>query len=427
MAEIKSFKALRYNLSKSGSIDSLTCPPYDIISDSQKDDLLSKNPYNVIRLELPSGSDPYASAHQTLDSWLDSGILTRDMDDGIYVYEEEFLSKVDHGEKKRIRGIICRVKIEDFSAGIILPHEETLSKAKEDRFNLMKATHCNFSQIYSLYIDKEHKTLRRINNVASSCEPVYNFSDGLVSHRMWIINDQVTIKAICDDFIDKKLYIADGHHRYETSINYRNYCRENGLDIPDSNYVMMMLVDMDDPGLEVFPTHRLLRNLPEFSSSDVLEKCSKFFDISEFQGTSSIEGKLQDAYNANDKSFCFYVGNGKWYLLKLKDPSVMKKFLPDKSDDYRNLDVTVLHTLILENILKIDKANMANQLNLLYTRSLDEAISSVDDRSCQCSFIINPTKVQEISHVASNGEKMPQKSTYFYPKLITGLVINKLD
>lgn len=425
MAEIKAFRAVRYT-EKAGDIKDLTCPPYDIVPESQRLSLLENNPYNMIRLELPKGENPYEEAKSLLDEWLENDIMTHDEEEGIYIYEEEFKTQVDHGETKKLRGFICRVQVEDFSAGIVLPHEETLSKAKEDRLNLMKSTFCNFSQIYSLYIDEKHVTSNRLDNLASTTKPRYEFDDGLVIHRMWVVNDKLSIAAIAEDFADRKLYIADGHHRYETAINFRNYCRENGIYCPGSNYVMMMLVDMAHPGLVVFPTHRLIKGIDNFDGEKLMNDCKEFFFAEEREDVSDMEKKLTELYNEGKKAFGYYGGNGKWTLLTLKDLSVMESVLPDKSEASRGLDVSVLHSLILEKLLGIDKENMASGKNLVYTRSFDEAISEVDAKNAQCAFIINPTRVEEIGAVARAGEKMPQKSTYFYPKIITGLCINDL-
>lgn len=425
MAEIKAFKAIRYT-QKAGDIKDLTCPPYDIVPESMRLSLLENNPYNMIRLELPKGENPYETAKDTLEAWLQNDIMTHDEDEGIYIYEEEFKSQVDHGETKKLRGFICRVRVEDFSAGVVLPHEETLSKAKEDRLNLMKSTFCNFSQIYSLYIDETHKTQARLDNLADTSKPRYEFDDGLVIHRMWVVNDKLSIAAIAEDFADRKLYIADGHHRYETAINFRNYCRENGIYCPGADYVMMMLVDMENPGLVVFPTHRLIRGIENFDGEKLIADCSEFFDTEERDDVADMEKKLTELYDEGKKAFGYYGGNGKWTLLTLKDLGVMKSVLPDKSEASQGLDVSVLHSLILEKLLGIDKENMASGKNLVYTRSFDEAISEVDKKNAECAFIINPTRVEEIGAVARAGEKMPQKSTYFYPKIITGLCINDL-
>lgn len=426
MAEIKGYKGLRFNCEKAGKIDELVCPPYDIISDQQREEYIKTNPHNIIRLELPKGDDKYNKAAEILKDWLEKGILIKEDKPAIYIYEEEFTA---YGERKAIKGIICRVKLEEFSKGIILPHEFTLSKAKEDRLSLMKATNCNFSQIYSLYMDGGKNTLGKIDSLSKS-EPDIQLQDNdNVTHRMWIIKDEKAIADICSDFTDRKLYIADGHHRYETALNYRNYLREQGLakEGDACDYQMMMLVDMEHPGLVVFPTHRLVRNLDSFNAERVIDSCKEYFDVTEHSDINTIESTLMELYNQGKKAYAFYCGGSSYKLLVLKDTNIIKKLLPNASTATQQLDVTILHTLILEKIFGIDAENMAKQINLTYTKIFDEAISSVQQGNSQCAFILNPTRVSEIRGVASNGEKMPQKSTYFYPKMITGLVMNQLE
>lgn len=426
MAEIKGYKGLRFNCEKAGKIEELVCPPYDIISDQQREEYIKTNPHNIIRLELPKGDDKYNKAAEILNDWLEKGILVKEDKPAIYIYEEEFTA---YGERKAIKGIICRVKLEEFSKGIILPHEFTLSKAKEDRLNLMKATNCNFSQIYSLYMDGGKNTLGKIDSLSKS-EPDIQLQDNdNVTHRMWIIKDEKAIADICSDFTDRKLYIADGHHRYETALNYRNYLREQGLakEGDACDYQMMMLVDMEHPGLVVFPTHRLVRNLDSFNAERVIDGCKEYFDVTEHSDINTIESTLMGLYNQGKKAYAFYCGGSSYKLLVLKDTNIIKKLLPNASTATQQLDVTILHTLILEKIFGIDAENMAKQINLTYTKIFDEAISSVQQGNSQCAFILNPTRVSEIREVASNGEKMPQKSTYFYPKMITGLVMNQLE
>ncbi|CDC82237.1 uncharacterized conserved protein [Clostridium sp. CAG:964] len=426
MAEIKGYKGLRFNCEKAGKIEELVCPPYDIISDRQREEYIKTNPHNIIRLELPKGDDKYNKAAKILKDWLEKGILVKEDKPAIYIYEEEFTA---YGERKAIKGIICRVKLEEFSKGIILPHEFTLSKAKEDRLSLMKATNCNFSQIYSLYMDGGKNTLGKIDSLSKS-EPDIQLQDNdNVTHRMWIIKDEKAIADICSDFTDRKLYIADGHHRYETALNYRNYLREQGLakEGDACDYQMMMLVDMEHPGLVVFPTHRLVRNLDSFNAERVIDGCKEYFDVTEHSDINTIESTLMELYNQGKKAYAFYCGGSSYKLLVLKDTNIIKKLLPNASTATQQLDVTILHTLILEKIFGIDAENMAKQINLTYTKIFDEAISSVQQGNSQCAFILNPTRVSEIREVASNGEKMPQKSTYFYPKMITGLVMNQLE
>ena len=373
MADIRAFHAMRYTKS-AGEAKELTCPPYDIISEAERAAFLERNPHNVIRLELPRGEEPYKTAGKTLHTWLSDGTLRCDKDAGLYIYEEEFKTDVDHGEVRSLKGIVCLVRVEDFSAGVVLPHEETLSKA--------------------------------------------------------IVNDKQALEAFRADFAPRKLYIADGHHRYETAIHYRDYCRENAVWAPGSEFVMMTLVDMAHPGLVVFPTHRLVRGIEGFSAEKVLESCGEYFQIETLADKSEIEPRMKNAYDAGQKAFVFVYKNGdrmNYVLLILKDAAVMEEFMPEKSEASRGLDVSVLHTLILERALGIDRENMASQKNLTYTRDLNEALSMVESDEMQCAFILNPTRVEEIGAVAAAGEKMPQKSTYFYPKLITGLVMNNLE
>ena len=435
MAEIRPFRALRFT-PKAGKIEELTCPPYDIISESQRLAYLKRNPHNIIRLELPrDGEDPYKQAGETLQNWLREGILRQDATPAFYVYEIEFTLdgmsdlSVLSGGRRSIVGLIAQVKLEEFSKGVILPHEETLSKAKADRFSLMEATRCNFSNIYSLYMDDggESETLD-ILSLAVQDLPVSEMTDeaGLV-HRLWALTDPGILAAIQQRFADTKLYIADGHHRYETALNYRNARRAAGDGTGEEDYVMMMLVEMSHPGLVVFPTHRMIRDVAGFDAARLLEDSAPYFDIQRDLALDSLDEALEHAYREGRKAFGFYTGGGRAAVMTLKDPAVMDALLPDLSPVSRQLDVNVLHTLVLERLLGIDRENMKNQINLTYTRSLREAIDNVDAGVYQCSFLLNPTRVSEIRDVAAAGEKMPQKSTYFYPKLITGLTMNRLD
>ena len=435
MAQIRPFRALRFT-PQAGEIHQLTCPPYDIIDESQRLWYLKRNPNNIVRLELPrDGENPYRTAGETLQAWLQSGVLKKDDSPAFYVYEIEFsvsgMSDISgpEGGKRSISGLIAQVQLEEFSKGIVLPHEETLSKAKADRFQLMQATGCNFSDIYSLYRDDggESETQDILSLVMREA-PVCEMTDeaGLI-HRLWTITDQTMISAIQNRFTDTKLYIADGHHRYETALNYRNWLREQGVPAgTDADYCMMMLVEMSHPGLVVFPTHRMIRGLEHFDAETVLTASEPYFHIRRGLPVNEMDECLENAYNAGDKAFAFYTGGDTFAFLTLKSLDIMNELLPSVSPASRGLDVNVLHTLVLERLMGIDKANMANQLNLTYTRSMREALDDVNAGAYQCSFILNPTRVSEIRDVAAAGEKMPQKSTYFYPKLITGLTMNQL-
>ena len=415
MAEIKPFRALRFT-EKAGKIEELCCPPYDIINEEERKAFKEKNEYNIIGLELPGKeAEDYAAAANRQSSWLQQGILRQDDEDTIYIYEEDFTVA---GKRYSFRGIVCRVKLYHFSENVVLPHEETLNKAKEDRFRLMTATGSNFSQIYSLYHDDGSTAKSVAENSASAPETEFTDGDG-VTHRMWRITDAGEIEKITAQFAERKLYIADGHHRYETALKYRDSVNHEGA----SDYVMMFLINMDNDGLVVFPTHRIVRDLPAFNTAEILAGCEEDFEVLKAE-KSELEHLLADKYAEGKKAFGFYDGDSA-YLLTLKDTAVMKKVLPAASKALRELDVSVLHSLLLERILKIDKENMANQKNLTYTRSADEAFAAAEGNANAC-FILNPTRVEEIAAVSQAGEKMPQKSTYFYPKLITGLVMNKI-
>ncbi len=420
MAEIKTFSALRFG-ENAGDIATTCCPPYDIISVQEKKEFLAQNPYNIIRLELPGQeAADYEQANKVFKEWQKDGILATDEKAALYIYEEKFSVK---GVEYAFKGFVCYVKLAEFSEEIVLPHEETLSKAKTDRFNLINATGCSFSQIYSLYSDEKGETASLINKL-SDRTPDQSFTDNDgVTHNLWIAPKNDITDEICRQFKDRKLYIADGHHRYETALNHRRYVRENSIDAENSEYVMMFLCDMENDGLVVFPTHRIVKGVEGFNKDKMPELLKKNFFVSEIE-LEKAEEFLDEEYKNGKKAYVYYDGQ-KALAISLKDITVMDKMFPDKSAALRRLDVTVLHSLVLEEMMGIDKENMANQKNLTYTRNIDEAITAAQN-GADCCFILNPTRIEEIAAVARAGEKMPQKSTYFYPKLITGMVMNKI-
>ncbi len=421
MANIAPFRSLRFTAG-AGDIDELCCPPYDIISDEQRRMFLAGNEKNIIRLELPrEGENPYAVAGETLKCWLESGVLKQDDTPSLYIYQEEFVA---HGKPYTLRGFTCTVELQPFSAGVVLPHEETLSKAKQDRFDLMCATGCNFSQIYSLYDDPD-RTVDAILNKFCNEEPTARFTDADgVIHSLWAVPDCDDVRTVCQLFEDKKLYIADGHHRYETALRYRDHLRAEGANTGSSDRVMMFLCAMQNDGLVVFPTHRVIHNIEGFDREKFLKDAAAVCDVISLDKFEDIEPRLAQIYAAGEKAFGYYDGT-RVALLKVSDLEQMKALLPNASKSLRELDVTLLHSLLLERLCGIDKAAMAAGGKLTYTRDAAEAKALTDNGADAC-FILNPTRVTEISAVAREGEKMPQKSTYFYPKLITGLTMNQL-
>jgi len=422
MATIKAFGALRFT-NKAGKLEDVTCPPYDVISDIERKQFLENSQYNIVRLELPrEGQDPYEQAGFVLQEWLKDGILASDQTPGLYPYKKTFTTG---GVERSVMGLACMVKLEEFEKGIILPHENTLSKAKTDRFNLMCATGCNLSSIYSIYFDEEndiYSELERQTTGAPTME--FRSGDGIL-HQVWKIEDPTEIGKMTALFERKKLYIADGHHRYETALNYRNHLQTSGGEGErKADYVMMTLTHMEHPGLLVYPTHRVVTGLENFDSEKLLSQCGEHFALEKVTAK-ALPGAMAQAEESGEKVLGFVLPDAA-YMLSLRSSSIMEELLPELSDASRSLDVSVLHTLVLERLLGIDKENMAQQRNLFYTRSADEAIGAVEEGSANCAFLLNSTKVGEIAAVAAAGEKMPQKSTYFYPKLITGHLMAKL-
>ena len=410
MATIKPFRGLRFT-EKAGALNELICPPYDIINEQQRLGYIAKNEHNIIRLELPKeGENPYLTAAETLQNWLDSEALALDDSPAIYILEVKF----DHlGQNLSFKSIISKVKVEEFERKIILPHEQTLSKDKGDRWDLLSACKTNFSQIQSLYMDDNCTTSQKIEQLTAHKADVSAEFEG-ATHNLWIISNQSDIDALCEDFIERKLYIADGHHRYETALAYS---KAN----PEHNHVMMALIDINSPGLVVLPTYRVVKNLENFSLKTLLEKISKDFTVEKMGCQKSAALKLEKLGIVGEKTFTLYV-NDEFYNLTLKPTSRSKL----GNDPLSKLDVTALHSLVLEGALSISKENLANQTNLIYTRCENEAVEMAK-YDANCSIIMNAPTVEQIKEVCENQLKMPQKSTYFFPKLVTGLVMATLD
>lgn len=413
MAFIKPFKALRYNDNLFSQIENLVCPAYDIIKDDEVEFYIQKHKNNIINLEKPIGKNRYENAAKSLSSWLNSGTLIQDNNDSIYIYNEQFEI---NGIKKSISGIICLVRLENFRNKVVFPHEKTHSNAKIDRFELMKATGCNFSPIFSLFNDET----RKITNIISEFhlqKPLTRFTDDSnISHSLWRINDEKLISSICEYFKNKKLYIADGHHRYETALNYKNYLQNHDRSSylqNNSGYVMMYLVDINTPDLTILPTHRIIKNISDFSPDDIINKCKKSFIVKKFI-IKDIESNLNFAYSNNTHSIALFFGGDNYFQLENNN-------LPNEV-----LDVDILQDFILSPIFGLDANKTSIQNKIDYTTKLKSAISAVNSGRCQCAFLLNPTSIEQIMNKAMNFEKMPQKSTYFYPKPITGLVINKI-
>lgn len=440
MAKLAPFKGLRYNTEKFKDLDSVTAPPYDIISADEQQELYNKDEYNVIRLdygmEFESDGDEnnkYTRSAAYLKKWIEEEVLKYEDEEAFYIYEQIFKLDMDESPTHSLKGIISLVQLEEFSKKVIIPHEETLKKAKRDRLGLMEATSANMSQIYSLYMDPDQAIADIISECSDTAPDISFTTKENVIQNVWIIKDKDIIELLSKKFENKQLFIADGHHRYETALHYRNLRHEkDGTEVGTQpyDYTMMMLVSMDDSGLFVFPTHRLVKNVENYSEQLMIGMLTEDFNASKIYFTDGnfadiITSKLRDTID--EKSFAYYTGNNYYYLLKLKDVLVMDDMIDGKSDTYKHLDVSVLHKLILEKYFGIGEESLKNQENIVYTKDAEEALKRVDNKEMQCAFLINPTKVSEIKDISLANEKMPQKSTYFWPKLITGIVIYKFD
>lgn len=440
MAKVVPFKGLRYNTEKFKDLDMVTAPPYDIISAEGQQELYNKDEYNVIRLDYgmefesdDSDNNKYTRSAAYLNKWIEEQVLVFEDEPAFYIYEQVFQLDTEESPTHSLKGIISLVQLEEFSKKVILPHEETLKKAKRDRLDLMEATKTNMSQIYSLYMDPDQAIADIISECSDGAPDISFTTRENVIQNIWIIKDPAIINVISKKFENKQLFIADGHHRYETALNYRNARHEaDGTEIGTQSYdyTMMMLVSMDDSGLFVFPTHRMIKNVKNFSEQLTISMLTDDFNASKIYFTEGdfaeiIMTKLRNT--VDEKRFAFYTGGNYYYLLELKDVHIMDDLIKDKSNAYKYLDVTILHKLILEKYFDIDDASLANQDHLVYTRDASDAVNCVKNGDYQCSFLINATKISEIKDISLANEKMPQKSTYFWPKLITGIVINKFD
>jgi uncharacterized protein (DUF1015 family) len=422
MAEIKPFRALRFT-NKAGFLSELICPPYSSIREEHKRELLSKNSNNIVHFEL--WDKPYSEAAQELSKWETDGIFKQDSSPAIFIYEDEFTV---YGQKRKTKGLLCRVKLEDYESQVILPHEETLSKQRIDRFQLLKTTFCNFSPVYSLYRDCERVTAERMAMLTKS-KPRYEFTADGVTRRIWIVNDAVAVAAFCEDFADRNLFIAEGHHRYEAALQLRDWCREEQIreEGESTDYVLMALTDMDNSDLTLFPTHRLIHGLKKFDKTAFLKHCGQYFDVIEREHKNEIETNLDALYRQGKTAFACYFGEEGWSLLIGKDFQAVETLLPEKSESYRNLDAVILQTLLLEQGLGIDEENIAQQINLSYTDSFEKGFQSVQNRFSQCAIFINPARVKQICDLALTGETLPRQSAHFYPQPPAGLVINKMN
>ncbi|MCF8012609.1 MAG: DUF1015 domain-containing protein [Clostridiales bacterium] len=446
MATIIPFSGTRYNENTAGKLSALIAPPYDVINQEEQKELYNNNPYNVIRLEYGETYDKdndnvnqYARAAGFFNEWKKRGILINDDQPALYFYQQEFEVA---GMKLTRSGFFAGVKLEPYEKKVVVPHEETIPKHKKDRLELMQNCKANFSPVFGLFADKEKLVDNLLFSASSSKKPDVEFIEGDQVHRMWLITDSGVIEQVQGCMQQRQVFIADGHHRYETALNYRDERRqeEPGAE-PGTrpyDYVMMTLVNLYDPGLIILPTHRLVKSVSQIDKFlDLLEEDFNIeqLDLQKYYAAPHLlEDTLMSRANMTYKSsvkdaFVFALYTGKdLFLLTLKSKDVLRSKMPgDKSMYWNELDVSVLHELVLQRHLGIGARERASGDYLNYTRDASEVFREVDSGSCDIGVFMNPTMTSEVLQVAGQGERMPQKSTFFYPKLITGLLINDIS
>ncbi len=435
--EIKPFRAYRFNPELTGNAGDCIAPPYDVIDAGLQERLYNKNQYNVVRVTRgkiePSDNETnnqYTRAAKYLNEWLEKGVLKQDSNDAIYAYVQSF--KI--GGKKFKRGtFIALGKLEEFG-GSVKAHENTLSGPKADRLNLQRATAAQFGLIFMLYEDPQ-KVADKLIEKASKGKVAIEFTDeDNVKHQLFPITDEADIEAICQMMVDKSCVIADGHHRYETSLNYYKETKN-----PKAAYQIMAFGNILNEGMVILATHRLVYGLKDFTTEKLLSGLKPNFDITEYkfdsdktkqQAKKKMLNQMKKASEANQNAYGIYTADGAFRVAVLKDISVMDNLLPNTSAAYRRLDVTVLHKLILEMLLGIGEKELAAKTNLEYVKdtpnAIDDTIGRIDSGKIQAAFFINPEKMKMIQMVAGAGERMPQKSTFFFPKVYSGLTIYKM-
>jgi len=411
MAEVVPFQGLRYNIDKIGELELVTAPPYDVISESERSVLQKRSPYNITHLTLRKdvpGEDKYERAAASLSNWIKDKILLPDEEDCIYIYEQEYLLR--NGLRKRRKGFIALLRLERFGHGVILPHEETLSAPREDRLRLLRACRASLSPIFTLYYDPE----RIIDSALTTNKLVTELENNRgESHRIWQLTSPEKINKLKEAMIDKDVYLADGHHRYEAALIYQNErVREETC-----NYIMAYLTNMTDDGLTILPVHRLIRL--SHSDIDKIEKeAGKFFAIKK---AASLGRMLSLLTEGKEKHVIgFYSKHKGFSIFFLKNEEIPNKLLrQDRSMEWKMLDANILHELLLNQIL----GKEVEKDNITYTTSAEEAVTAVESGRFNAAFFLNPVRVSEVKSIAQRREKMPGKATYFYPKLLDGLVM----
>ncbi len=431
MPDIRPFRGVRYDLTRVGSLSDVVAPPYDVIGPDLQEQLYHVSPYNIIRLELNKeepGDTPennrYARAAKHLKDWLRTGILAEDPHPSLYVYHQEF--EVE-GRTYTRKGFFARVRLEPFGQGKIYPHEQTLSGPKADRLALFKATGFNLSPVFGLYPDPDNQVLAAVEAGLRDRTPLEATDHLGVTNRLWPVTDQPTHTAVQGLMAAHPIFIADGHHRYETGLKYRDDLIAAGEDVgPDhpANFTMMMLVGMSDPGLIILPTHRLVTGFPGLTSDELARHLAPEFEVELIgEGAQAARAAWENIEISGEQDTLGFgtVADGRWLTARLRSDAAMDRLAPDHGPEWRSLGVSILHELVLKALL-----GPIGTGSCTYVHLLDEVLDATTHRKCDLACLVPPAGMEHVESIASNLEKMPPKSTYFYPKLLSGLALNPL-
>jgi uncharacterized protein (DUF1015 family) len=433
MPHIEAFRGLRYDLGHVGPLSDVVAPPYDVIGRGLQDELYEKHPANVIRLILnreepgdDESSNRYSRASRFLKNWQREGVLQTDPDPAVYVYHQVF-SYADTAYTRR--GFMCRLQLERFGEGKVYPHEETHSAAKADRLKLTKACRANLSQIFGIYPDTDNQVQNLLENAIADTTPLEATDHLGVVHRLWSVTDVKVLSEVSAVMDEKPMYVADGHHRYETACNYRDELSAQ-RDLPakhSANFVLTMCVGMHDPGMIVLPTHRLLNGAPDLPVDELTAKLSPAFDVEPAGSGPEAAGPLWSEIEMENQqgTIGFYSQKSeKWVIARLSrnGRQQMSQIANKQSTDWQGLGVSLLHRLALETLL--DAGDLPKPT---YVHLVDEVVEGLQSGNYPLAALVMPATLDHIRAISEHGERMPAKSTYFYPKLLCGLVLNPLE
>lgn len=428
MPSIRPFKGIIYNKKKIADASKVVAPPYDVISAKMQDELYKKHANNVVRLILgkinntDSESDNrYTRARDFFKIWLNEDILIEDEEPSIYIYSQKYKYS---GKSIERFGFISLMELDLENKGSVLPHENTLAKPKADRLNLMRSVNANLSPIFMLYSDSSHKVAATLKNFSKKSKPFIDINADGVRNRVWKLSNPAAIERIEKFMADKNIFIADGHHRYETAVNYAKEL-ENRPDAwkelkDNSKYFMGYFCEIDDRTLTILPTHRVIKDMGNLKKEDIIKRLKNFFAVEKIASGPRLLKRLSALKKSH--AFGMYLGKKEFYAITLKKEGSVIAMMGKNSRDWKSLDVAILHLFILQNLLRIRDEDD----NIEYVKDPEEALGLVSGGRFKTAFLLNPTKVEQVKKVAQHGEKMPKKSTYFYPKPLSGLVIRKM-